>query len=110
MTRTPETVWKHLLDGNHRFVEGHSAHPNQDPSRREKLTAGSTLVTAEMVTALEHHIDALKERFAMPTDFVIPGANRVSAALELARTIVRRAERDSLDVAVDGSHLRRTAR
>ncbi|PMC61529.1 beta-hydroxylase [Corynebacterium xerosis] len=40
MTRTPETVWKHLLDGNHRFVEGHSAHPNQDPSRREKLTAG----------------------------------------------------------------------
>ena len=40
MTRTPETVWKHLLDGNHRFVEGQSAHPNQDPSRREKLTAG----------------------------------------------------------------------
>ena len=70
---------------------------------RSKLTAGSTLVTEEMVTALEHRIDALKERFAMPTDFVIPGANRVSAALELARTIVRRAERDSLDLAPDGS-------
>lgn len=75
------------------------------PENRGKLAAGSTLVTAEMVTALEQHIDALKERFAMPTDFVIPGANRVSAALELARTIVRRAERDSLDVAVDGSHV-----
>nr|WP_048744064.1 carbonic anhydrase [Corynebacterium hansenii] len=40
MTRTPESVWKHLLEGNHRFMEGQSAHPNQDPSRREKLTAG----------------------------------------------------------------------
>jgi cob(I)alamin adenosyltransferase len=56
-----------------------------------------------MVTALEVRIDALKERFDMPSDFVIPGVNRVSAALELARTIVRRAERESLDVAVDGS-------
>jgi cob(I)alamin adenosyltransferase len=75
------------------------------PENRSKLTEGSTLVSAAMVEALEHHIDALKDRFAMPTDFVIPGANRVSAALELARTIVRRAERDSLDVAADGSHV-----
>ena len=58
-----------------------------------------------MVAALEGRIDALKERFAMPSDFVIPGVNRVSAALELARTIVRRAERDSLAVAPDGSHV-----
>jgi cob(I)alamin adenosyltransferase len=40
----------------------------------------------------------------MPSDFVIPGVNRVSAALELARTIVRRAERESLVVLVGGSH------
>jgi cob(I)alamin adenosyltransferase len=74
------------------------------PENHHKLTPGATAVTAEMVTALEHDIDMLKERFEMPSDFVIPGANRVSAALELARTIVRRAERDSLVVAVDGSH------
>ena len=29
----------------------------------------------------------------MPTEFVVPGANRASAALDLARTVVRRAER-----------------
>lgn len=40
MPRTPETVWKQLLEGNRRFMAGHSAHPNQDPSRRERLTAG----------------------------------------------------------------------
>ena len=35
----------------------------------------------------------------MPTEFVVPGQNRRSAALDLARTVVRRAERL---VAVDG--------
>ncbi len=29
----------------------------------------------------------------MPTEFVVPGQNRVSAALDVARTVVRRAER-----------------
>jgi cob(I)alamin adenosyltransferase len=46
-----------------------------------------------MVAALEDHIDDLKERFEMPTDFVVPGANRAAAALDVARTVVRRAER-----------------
>jgi cob(I)alamin adenosyltransferase len=73
------------------------------PSNRDKLTAGSTLVTAEMVAALEGHIDNLKDRFEMPSDFVVPGANRVSAALDLARTVVRRAERLVVSAPVEGS-------
>jgi len=60
---------------------------------RSKLAAGATLVTLEMVRALEARIDALNERFEMPTEFVVPGQNRVSAALDVARTVVRRAER-----------------
>jgi cob(I)alamin adenosyltransferase len=64
-----------------------------DPSRRDRLQPGRTLVTVEMVAALEDHIDDLKERFEMPTDFVVPGANRAAAALDVARTVVRRAER-----------------
>jgi cob(I)alamin adenosyltransferase len=63
------------------------------PENRSKLSAGASLVTPEMVTALEVRIDALNERFAMPTEFVMPGGNRVSAALDVARTVVRRAER-----------------
>ena len=31
----------------------------------------------------------------MPREFVVPGETRVSAALELARTVLRRAERRS---------------
>jgi cob(I)alamin adenosyltransferase len=63
------------------------------PENRGKLTPGSSLVTPDMVAALEAGIDELLARFDMPSDFTVPGENRVSAALDLARTVVRRAER-----------------
>ena len=67
-----------------------------DPSNRHKLEAGRSLVTPEMVTALEARIDDLSDRFEPPTEFVVPGADVVSAQLDVARTVVRRAERDVL--------------
>jgi cob(I)alamin adenosyltransferase len=73
------------------------------PENRHKLQAGSTLVTADMVAALEAGIDDLIERFDMPSDFTVPGANRLSAALDVARTIVRRAERLAVAESVEGS-------
>ena len=68
------------------------------PENRGKLT---DRVTPEMVAALEPIIDDVMSRFEMPTEFVIPGATRASAMLDLARTVVRRAERESLSVAGD---------
>jgi cob(I)alamin adenosyltransferase len=73
------------------------------PENRRKLVAGQTLVTPEMVEELGRLTDEVSERFEMPKDFVLPGASRCSAALELARTIVRRAEREAVAVAADGS-------
>jgi len=73
------------------------------PENRAKLVAGSTLVTADMVSALEARIDDLLARFDMPSDFTVPGENRVAAALDLARTIVRRAERLAVAEPVAGS-------
>jgi cob(I)alamin adenosyltransferase len=60
---------------------------------RHKLSPGQSLVTPDMVSSLEGLIDALSERFDMPAEFVVPGQNRVAAALDVARTVVRRAER-----------------
>ena len=74
-----------------------------DPSNRPKLKAGTTLVTTDMISSLEEHIDDLIKRFEMPTDFVIPGTNRVSAAIDLARTVVRRAERLVVSDPIEGS-------
>src|ERR1700685_2242670 len=42
---------------------------------------------------LEHDIDALNERLAPLTSFVLPGGTPAAAHLHLARTICRRAER-----------------
>jgi len=66
------------------------------PAHRDRLVPGASLVTADMVTALERHIDDLLRRFTMPSEFVVPGANRISALLDVARTVVRRAERQAV--------------
>ena len=73
------------------------------PENRRSSQAGSTLVTADMVAALESGIDDLLARFDMPSDFTVPGENRVAAALDLARTIVRRAERIAVAEPAEGS-------
>lgn len=75
------------------------------PDNRGKLKAGQSLVTAEMVDALEPLIDDITSRFDPPKEFVVPGQNRPSALLDLARTVVRRAERHALAVAVADSHV-----
>jgi cob(I)alamin adenosyltransferase len=73
------------------------------PANRKKLVPGTSLVTAEMVAALEVHIDDLTERSTMPAEFVVPGENRPSAALDVARTAVRRAERVAVTLPMPGS-------
>ena len=75
------------------------------PANRHKLVPGTSLVTQQMVEALEGHIDDLTARFEMPKAFVVPGENRVSATLDVARTLVRRAERLAVasGVAAEGS-------
>jgi len=75
------------------------------PENRHKLAPGASLVTAEMVEALEPIIDELTGRFPPLTDFVLPGHDRLSAALDLARTLVRRAERLALNAAPEGSQI-----
>jgi len=72
---------------------------------RSKLRAGQTLVTAEMVEGLETLIDDLAARAEVPTEFVVPGQTPSAAFLDMARTIVRRAERHSLAVAAEGSQV-----
>ena len=61
--------------------------------RRDRLKPGTTLVTEQMVTALEREIDLLEEQHTMPQEFVLPGESVPGAALDVARATVRRAER-----------------
>jgi cob(I)alamin adenosyltransferase len=50
-------------------------------------------ITAEHVEQLETWIAKVEADLEMPKEFVVPGDSRPGAALHLARTVVRRAER-----------------
>lgn len=73
------------------------------PENHHKLTPDATLVTDAMVDRLEGLIDDYSARFEPPTEFVIPGGSPTAAHLDLARTVVRRAERAVLAAAVEES-------
>ena len=71
------------------------------PGNRHKLTPEKNMVTADMVTALEALIDDFTARFEQPKVFVVPGEDLVAAQLDVARTVVRRAERDAIGIEDD---------
>jgi cob(I)alamin adenosyltransferase len=73
------------------FVVGADLATN--PREREKLQEGVSLVTAPMVERLEARIDELVSERPLPEVFIVPGANPASAALDVARSVIRRAER-----------------
>src|SRR5579883_2299499 len=63
------------------------------PENAAKLKPGRSKVTEEMVTALEREIDRMLAVAPLPDYFVLPGSCSTSAAIDLARAVVRRAER-----------------
>ena len=79
------------------------------PGTEERLTDGVTRVSAAMVAALDELLDDHEAGMVMPTEFIVPGETRASAALEIARAVVRRAERRAVSLetrdGAPGQHL-----
>jgi cob(I)alamin adenosyltransferase len=76
---------------NELFVAG--AELATAPDAAGRLEDGVSRVTDEMADALDAVIDRYMERVSLPPKFVIPGGTGLSAQLDLARAIIRRAER-----------------
>ena len=72
------------------------------PEAWDRLEDGRTRVSDAMVRAIEADLVALEANLEMPREFVVPGETVTSAALELARTILRRAERRAVALSRDG--------
>lgn len=85
---------------NELFVAG--AELATAPEAAERLEDGISRITAEMVDALDPEIDKYMSRVELPPQFVIPGGNQLSAQLDVARTIVRRAERKTVVIQLAG--------
>ena len=64
-----------------------------DPKEYPKLQQHFRVVTQEMIDHLERLIDDLTQEVKLPRAFIIPGASTASGALDLGRSILRRAER-----------------
>jgi cob(I)alamin adenosyltransferase len=72
------------------------------PEAAERLEDGVSRVTAEMGAELEPAIDRYMDRVELPPKFVIPGGTTLSAALDVARTVIRRAERHVTELHASG--------
>jgi cob(I)alamin adenosyltransferase len=76
-----------------------------NPERRSKLEPGVSLVVPTMIDFLEGIIDTEVEARPLGKEFLVPGANPESAALDVARTFARRAERRAVELRETGANV-----
>ena len=75
------------------------------PGQMSKLTEAGNRISSSQVKNLEDLVDQITEKYEQPTEFVLPGGSEVSARLDLARAITRRAERTVLPVVEEDSQI-----
>ena len=85
---------------NELFVAG--AELATAPEAAERLEDGVSRVTEGMAAELEPLIDKYMDRVDLPPKFVLPGGTTLSAALDVARTVIRRAERRTVTLSESG--------
>jgi cob(I)alamin adenosyltransferase len=78
------------------FVAG--AELATSPEAADRLQDGVSRITAEMIEAVEVDIDRYMNQVDLPPHFVIPGGTELSAALDVARSVIRRAERRTVEL------------
>lgn len=82
------------------FVVGAELAAN--PDALDKLRDGITRVDEAMLDGVEAVLKDAEAGITMPREFVVPGESRLSAALEVARTTLRRAERRAITLQLAG--------
>jgi cob(I)alamin adenosyltransferase len=73
------------------FVVGAELATN--PEARDKARDDVTRVSARMVDGMDEMLREVEAQITLPREFVVPGETRLSAGLEMGRTVLRRAER-----------------
>jgi cob(I)alamin adenosyltransferase len=80
------------------FVVGAELATN--PDARDRGRDGVTRVSDGMVTDLDALLRDAEAGIELPREFVVPGETRLSAALEVSRTVLRRAERRAVTLSI----------
>ena len=68
----------------------------------EKFNSEYETVTPKMISDLEEKIDSISKHVKLPPFFIIPGTSQASAALDVARSTVRTAERRVVELRENG--------
>jgi len=84
---------------NELFVAG--AELATAPEAAGRLEDGISRITADMTDSLDAEIDKYMDQVDLPPQFVIPGGTALSAHLDVARTMIRRAERKVVKIQLD---------
>ena len=69
---------------------------------QSKLETGVSKISPDMTTAMETEIDELLQVHPLPQEFILPGETMSSAGLDLARSTIRRAEREAVAMDREG--------
>jgi cob(I)alamin adenosyltransferase len=72
------------------------------PAKPDEAEGSKLRILDSQVARLEAEIDALNERLPPLQSFILPGGTAAAAALHLARTVSRRAEREAVRLAETG--------
>jgi cob(I)alamin adenosyltransferase len=80
------------------FVVGAELATN--PEARGKARDDVTRVSAAMVDGMDEMLREVEAQVVLPQEFVVPGETRLSAGLEMGRTVLRRAERRAVTLSL----------
>jgi cob(I)alamin adenosyltransferase len=94
---TDERV-REVIEGLQRGLYRLGAELATNPASRARFAQ----TTAEDVAELDGTMAGLEAEVAMPDGFILPGATAASAALDVARAVIRRAERLCVSLAATG--------
>ena len=84
---------KEMIEGLQRDLSWLCSELSVNPTRHDEFERRHQPVDASMTRRLEEMIDSLSSEMEPLREFVLPGGSVASAALDLSRAIVRRAER-----------------
>jgi cob(I)alamin adenosyltransferase len=80
------------------FVVGAELATN--PEARAKARDDVTRVSQQMVEGMDEMLREVEAQIVLPQEFVVPGETRLSAGLEMGRTVLRRAERRAVTLSL----------
>ena len=72
------------------------------PAKSDEVEGAALRILDSQVARLEAEIDTLNADLPALTSFILPGGNQAAAALHLARTVCRRAEREAVRLVESG--------